>query len=197
MPEETRERIVDAAYRTLAGSGYERTSIKDIAAAAGVAPGLVHYYFKNKEELLVAAIEFACRDMLLVDATDPESSATELLMSLADRVPERRRFFEMFFDMVGVGLHNPAVMAAVRSFVLHDRGETEAVTRTVLDARGLTGVDARPIAAAVWAGIVGLALQAMVDPELDLRAAVAAYTAMVMTADPAWIPAPRAAGGSR
>src|SRR5256885_709211 len=31
--------------------------MKDIAAEAGVAPGLAHYYFETKEDLLVAAIE--------------------------------------------------------------------------------------------------------------------------------------------
>src|SRR2546428_12707837 len=60
MPDQTKERIVDAAYRTLVRQGYHETSMKDIAAEAGAAPGLAHYYFETKEDLLVAAIERGC-----------------------------------------------------------------------------------------------------------------------------------------
>ena len=60
---DTRDRIVDAAHRTLVKSGYHDTSVKDIANAAGVAPGLVHYYFGTKADLLVAAIEYGCASL--------------------------------------------------------------------------------------------------------------------------------------
>ncbi|TME48464.1 MAG: helix-turn-helix transcriptional regulator, partial [Chloroflexi bacterium] len=64
VPDQTKERIVDAAYRTLVKHGYHETSMKDIAAEAGLAPGLAHYYFETKEDLLVAAIEHGCEPVL-------------------------------------------------------------------------------------------------------------------------------------
>src|SRR5467141_4366291 len=64
MPDQTKARIVDAAYRTLVRRGYHETAMKDIAAEAGVAPGLAHYYFETKEDLLVAAIEHACQPVM-------------------------------------------------------------------------------------------------------------------------------------
>src|ERR1700724_4109468 len=64
MPDQSKERIVDAAYRTLVKRGYHETSMKDIAAEAGVAPGLAHYYFETKEDLLVADIEHACEPVM-------------------------------------------------------------------------------------------------------------------------------------
>ena len=57
MSDQTKERIVDAAYRALVRHGYHETSMKDIAAEAAVAPGLAHYYFENKEDPQVAANE--------------------------------------------------------------------------------------------------------------------------------------------
>ncbi|TMD16238.1 MAG: helix-turn-helix transcriptional regulator, partial [Chloroflexi bacterium] len=44
MADTTRDRILEAAYRTLVRRGYHETSMKDIAEEAGVAPGLAHYY---------------------------------------------------------------------------------------------------------------------------------------------------------
>ena len=52
-----RERLVASASRLLYEQGVERTSLADIAGAAGVPLGNVYYYFKTKDELVAAVIE--------------------------------------------------------------------------------------------------------------------------------------------
>jgi AcrR family transcriptional regulator len=52
-----RERLVEAAKRMLYEQGVERTTLAEVADAAGVAPGNVYYYFKTKDDLVEAAIE--------------------------------------------------------------------------------------------------------------------------------------------
>lgn len=47
----TEARIRDAAARLFVESGYERTTIRAVARAAGVDPGLVIHYFGSKQEL--------------------------------------------------------------------------------------------------------------------------------------------------
>lgn len=59
--QDKRQRIIDAAYQVIAEKGYEKSSIKDIAHVAGVAPGLVHYYFTSKEEILSVLLMEASR----------------------------------------------------------------------------------------------------------------------------------------
>src|SRR2546428_3626204 len=54
-----RERLLAAAYAVLAERGYEAATVKEVARAAGVAPGLVHYYWRNKEELLTEVLQQA------------------------------------------------------------------------------------------------------------------------------------------
>jgi AcrR family transcriptional regulator len=56
--EERRLQILDAALTVFAEKGYRGTSIKDIAAAAGMSQGLMYHYFKSKEELLRATVEY-------------------------------------------------------------------------------------------------------------------------------------------
>ncbi len=41
---------------TMAHSGYDKASIQAIAKAAGLTPGLIHYHFKTKQEILVELI---------------------------------------------------------------------------------------------------------------------------------------------
>lgn len=49
-----RKQLIDAAYNVFVKKGYTKASIKDIAQEAGITAGLVHYDFKNKEELLIS-----------------------------------------------------------------------------------------------------------------------------------------------
>jgi AcrR family transcriptional regulator len=50
--------ILEALNQCLQIKPFDKTSIKDIARTAGVNHGLLHYYFKNKEDLLTQYIEY-------------------------------------------------------------------------------------------------------------------------------------------
>ncbi|MFJ5803900.1 TetR/AcrR family transcriptional regulator [Streptomyces decoyicus] len=52
-----RERILAAARTEFAERGYDKTSVRGIAKAAGVDAALVHHYFGTKEQVFEAAIE--------------------------------------------------------------------------------------------------------------------------------------------
>jgi AcrR family transcriptional regulator len=49
-----RDQILERAALLFGENGYERTSIRDIAAAVGMLPGSVYYHFASKEALLAA-----------------------------------------------------------------------------------------------------------------------------------------------
>src|SRR5262252_9182622 len=53
---DNRARLIAAGYDVLAEKGIEATTVKEIAGRAGVSPGLFHYYFKSKDELLLAVL---------------------------------------------------------------------------------------------------------------------------------------------
>ncbi len=52
--EETRNRILDAALRLFRERGFEQTTMRDVAAEAGVATGAAYYYYRSKEDLVMA-----------------------------------------------------------------------------------------------------------------------------------------------
>jgi len=52
--EETRERILNAALQLFREKGFDETTMRDVAAAAGMATGAAYYYFRSKEELVTA-----------------------------------------------------------------------------------------------------------------------------------------------
>ena len=54
--EARRAEITGALLAVIARHGYEKATIQAIATQAGLAPGLIHYHFKNKQEILVCLI---------------------------------------------------------------------------------------------------------------------------------------------
>jgi AcrR family transcriptional regulator len=63
LREESRRAIVEHALRLFGANGYDRTSMKAIAEAAGMSPGLIYHYFESKERLLHALFEESMADV--------------------------------------------------------------------------------------------------------------------------------------
>ena len=81
-----RARIRNAALRQFTDYGYDRATIRDIARAAGVSPGLVRHHFGSKDELRAAC----------------DTYALEALRAYVERV------------MTDDGLNDPALVAEAR-----------------------------------------------------------------------------------
>ena len=79
----TEARILDAAAQAFLTAGYERTTIRAVASAAGVGAGLVIHYFGSKQELFRRVIDAA--PVPEVSGT-PEQAAEQILATLADRL---------------------------------------------------------------------------------------------------------------
>jgi len=52
--DETRSRILEAALAVFRERGFERATMREIAAAAGVAVGAAYYYFESKDAIVMA-----------------------------------------------------------------------------------------------------------------------------------------------
>jgi TetR/AcrR family transcriptional regulator, transcriptional repressor of bet genes len=76
--EQRRQEIVSALLAAMAEHGYEKATIQTIAQKAGLTPGLIHYHFKSKEEILLhlvkslAELSRARYKEFVTSATTPE-----------------------------------------------------------------------------------------------------------------------------
>jgi TetR/AcrR family fatty acid metabolism transcriptional regulator len=59
-----RDRILKAAVKVFARTGFHATRVSEVAKAAGVADGTIYLYFKSKEDLLVALFEDRVKRLL-------------------------------------------------------------------------------------------------------------------------------------
>lgn len=62
-PEIRKQEILETALLLFEERGIQKTAMSDIAAKAGVAKGLLYYYYRSKEDLLAEVIEVFSKEM--------------------------------------------------------------------------------------------------------------------------------------
>jgi AcrR family transcriptional regulator len=177
---------VAAAYRAIATHGYPDTSVDVIAREAGLARGLVHYYFETKEELVVASIEQACLEMEILSGSSPGEALEGYLRYDTYLGDPHRTFFRVLLHLGAIALYNPRLGERLRSFLADTRAAAGGLaTLAVLDgnspAPSRTGDAAE---GAVLGGILGILLQRELDPEFDARRAFDALVTLARAGDP-------------
>ena len=180
MSTDTHEKILQAAFTVLSRQGYENTSIKDIAEEAGVAQGLVHYYFKSKQLLVLAVFEFVCRKVEL--NVEGVAGALEAFEQTKALLKSNRDSHALLFQLIGIGLNDSMVGAGVREFIGTERTLVQNIATQVLSEREEDPSPARGIAGVVWGAILGIMVQSLVDPEFNTDEAVDSLAAMSLSA---------------
>jgi TetR/AcrR family transcriptional regulator len=86
----TRDQILDAAQASFAARGFVPTTIKDIAAAAGVNSALLYYYFRDKENLYRAVLARLIQGFVRrgVERLDAPGSPADRLRSFLELIGE-------------------------------------------------------------------------------------------------------------
>lgn len=59
LPAEARRRLLDIATKHFAKRGFERASLNEILAEAGISKGAYYYYFDDKDDLFATTLESA------------------------------------------------------------------------------------------------------------------------------------------
>jgi len=105
--QQTRQRILTAARRRFASHGVTRTSLQDIATAAGVTRGAVYWHFTSKRALFRAMREqvslplFDHAELSGADGADPLSAIEHFLVGVIDRI-ERDGQTRQTFDILSL-----------------------------------------------------------------------------------------------
>jgi TetR/AcrR family acrAB operon transcriptional repressor len=79
---ETRDHILDAAERMFSARGVSRTSLEDIASAAGVTRGAIYWHFRDKSDLFAAMVNRVTLPMEAMVARSSDESIEDPLASL-------------------------------------------------------------------------------------------------------------------
>ena len=161
-PQLGRDKILKAAVRLFAKTGFHGTSVAEIAVAANVSKGLMYNYFNSKEALLLAIVDDASKQMfsmaegLTGDDSNSPASHAQNLRSFLDAIGKslRENGSQLSFQLSL--LHQPDLRPIVEGpFRL--RGERLLAATTEMFARA-GAVDADLMARRFITEIDGIAL---------------------------------------
>jgi len=169
----TPERILYAAAARIVASGTANLSMQDVADAAGVSKGLIHYHFHDKETLLTRLIEWMTHESVAREASTlarsaPKTAVDDLWMWVAGEI--ERGHLRVLNELAQE--RGPLISDAIRRSA---RARREAAMVTV--DRLFALLELRPrvpvqlLADVIVAFIDGLAIHASLAPEANHRVA--------------------------
>jgi TetR/AcrR family acrAB operon transcriptional repressor len=164
--ERTRQRILAAASQSFAAAGFSKTTVEEIAAAAGVSKGIVYRHFRGKELILEALLERTLDDWMRASRIDVDLARSGRACEAIERALRGTldhahtnplvRALHQLDPLVLLGLHDSA---AVRRRV----GEARAQTVDAMRAAIASGELRADLDAERAADLVRMVMFALVD----------------------------------
>ena len=164
-----RSQLTRAAYKVVAQKGYNDFTIKDIAVEAGLSTGLVHYYFKNKEDLLFKLLKEMntnLRDGLkktLTELTDPKDKLVAFCDEAFDLVDKEKAYFYVLIDFWAQINHDKQIRQANGKLFQSYRDEIAAILKEGLAKDVFAVEDVKMTSVMVISLIQGTIIQYIID----------------------------------
>ena len=169
--------ITRAAYEIIARNGYENITVQDIADRAGFSKGIVYYYFKSKDDVMVSLFDsiIAVIDSRFAEVRrevpDPRQQLENVIRISLDIVNEHIEFYRVIM-VFWTQIHHKQFMREVNAKLFsHWRHEIEKIL-DLGTARGVfkPGLVMNVVASSVIAKVMGVSLQYIFDPNaFDLK----------------------------
>jgi AcrR family transcriptional regulator len=169
--EETRSRLLSAAGEVFSRQGYERATLADVAAAAGLTKGAVYSNFASKEELFFELMNERVSERIemvkeaAAKTTDLSGLLADVGGGLGELVATQRDWQVLFIEFWLFAVRNPELRT---DFVEHRRRIRELIADTIQRTASSAGIKlsapADDLAVAVLGLSNGVALEQIADP---------------------------------
>jgi AcrR family transcriptional regulator len=104
---ERRMQLIRSTYRLIGERGVQGASLREISETAGMSKGLIPYYFKTKENLVLATMRWALSETAdrirraMAAARTPEEKVVAMVDAIFVEAEANRRFHVAYLDLVG------------------------------------------------------------------------------------------------
>ena len=174
-------RIVDAMRTSVGERGTAGSTFDQVARAAGVSRGLLHYYFGTKEQLLVEVVRrdsdvrLSLLDEQLAEARTADDFVAGLVAQLDDLVRNDPGFVTLIFELFTLSRRNEEIAAEFAELLRKQRARLSDLL-SAKEAEGVLRLRAAPEAVVdvIFALGDGVAMRMLAEPERDFDATVRA-----------------------
>ncbi|TAL38041.1 MAG: TetR family transcriptional regulator [Spirochaetes bacterium] len=167
--EKRKKQITSATYKVVSKKGYYNFTIRDIAREAGLSTGLVHYYFKDKDELLFTLLKMMnnnLREILVKElstAKDPREKL-KIFMDQAFRLLQREKeYFHVLIDFWTQINHNDRIRKANTKLYESYRVEIASILNEGIQLGIFPEMDVHYASAIIISVVQGMIIQYVLD----------------------------------
>jgi AcrR family transcriptional regulator len=169
---ETAQKLLRAAKGIIATEGFHALTLNSVSAAAGENKAMISYYFGNKAGLVAAVLDSVIHDEYIASRgrmkdVDPKRR-TQRLVEEMRRMDTAVEEFRVFFELLPHVLRDEALRQRIALLYTWYWRVKLAWLGVTDPLRGLEDPELLGLAQLLSAVIDGLAIQAAIDPDLDL-----------------------------
>ena len=167
------ERILNAIRKILSKEGFGGVTIQQIASTAGVSRGLLHYYFKNKDEMMARAVTAGSEVSLQAvdNAFHEKQTAAEIAEGFCNNLLAISKgdqdFINLLIESWAVSRRSEIVRTAVQSNYRMFRESVKEELEKACEENKISLDLPSDVLAMVFIGLFdGIGLQLAIEPEL-------------------------------
>ena len=185
--EESRQKILQAAFEAFAENGYEKTSMDDIVKRSGLSKGTLYWHFTNKRELFLATIQmpFQLIEMQLNALVEQEDTPAEtrirtFFAQVGEYMTVSKNMVGLLVDAFFQSYQSQDAREMVGEMYARYIGAVEQIIRQGIERGEFRDVDSHMTAVVLMAGGDGVTIYMLLDPAWDVPAALNMMVEMVI-----------------
>jgi len=164
-----RNQLREAAYRLISRYGYGGVSIRDMAKEAGMSTGLVHYYFNNKEELLLSILSLMNLKLkertvkALAKTTGPREKLERFIQLAFGQAYREREYYHVVVDFWSMASRNERMRKANARLLKSYIDVCSGILREGIDSGDFLELDIDYTATVILSLIQGVIIRHIVE----------------------------------
>jgi len=183
VSEERKDQILDAATEVFSRKGFQQTRMDDIAEQSKLSKGALYWYFKSKDDLIIAILDRLFVHELddLEKLRDEPGSAVDFMWQFTERVIQDMlrmlRILPLAYEFIALAFRSRVVQQVMRRYLKRYMDILVPVIERGIESGEFHPVD--PIETSIAAGAIfeGTVLlwvydNSLVDPEQHIRSGI-------------------------
>ena len=168
LASERKTQIINATIECITRYGYSNFSMQDVARVADVSKGIIHYYFLNKEDLMMTVLDYVSSDIEnLLNSGDPNPEPTTRLSNViwicSSIVQNKREYYRINMDFWTQIDQKEKVRQEIASHYAKFRNSIAIIIQQGITSGVFRKGEATQFASMIIAMIDGIALQWLFD----------------------------------
>jgi TetR/AcrR family fatty acid metabolism transcriptional regulator len=164
-----RSQLTRAAYNVVSKKGYYNFTIRDISKESGLSTGLVHYYFKNKQDLMLNLIREMNKNLKkylnngLSRSEDPVEKLKIYITQAFELVKNEENYFYVVIDFFSQINRSERMRKANIRLIESYRDECARILQEGVEKGVFKDIDIKYVTTVIISLIQGMIIQYVID----------------------------------